>query len=505
MDLSQRNMTQTARLVAAVLGFSGALGWQSTIADSLYAYSSDVSVSPFFIFFLSTALAAAALLAAPVRARAAAATPVRRRGWFAGAVVVGTAAAVAVAAQVLPLWCVYLFAMAMGLTSAACAFLWAQVLGELSEQRLVLAAFLALALASLCSLGLMSIDSPWGARVAAVLFGCLSLAGYLASVLGGRDEKDAPAEAAAPIRTAGGLAAIKPYLRIAAAVALFAAALGVTAGTTAGMASTTGIADINIDVSFATMAIAAVAVALLALLRRRLTFLVIIQIYAPVVVLTMLLNVVALEWASVWLAITIASWDVLWAIVLGLALDVARRGLLELELIFPTWWSALNGGYALGILVGQTALGYTTDQQSLYTVIACVIMGVVCSIVLLLGANPLNDKRTGATGAEDPSPAQEETPPVAAPEPEPAAEPAPEPSAEAVFEAIARANGLSAREAEIMVLLVRGHTKASIAGKLFISENTVRAHVKGIYSKLDVHSKQQLVDYVESFDVSQLR
>ncbi len=49
-----------------------------------------------------------------------------------------------------------------------------------------------------------------------------------------------------------------------------------------------------------------------------------------------------------------------------------------------------------------------------------------------------------------------------------------------------------------MMLLVHGHTRAAIAKKLFISENTARAHAKSIYSKLGVHSKQQLIDYVET-------
>ena len=57
---------------------------------------------------------------------------------------------------------------------------------------------------------------------------------------------------------------------------------------------------------------------------------------------------------------------------------------------------------------------------------------------------------------------------------------------------------LTERESEVMMLLIHGHTRAAIAKKLFISENTARAHVKSIYSKLSVHSKQQLIDYIET-------
>lgn len=53
---------------------------------------------------------------------------------------------------------------------------------------------------------------------------------------------------------------------------------------------------------------------------------------------------------------------------------------------------------------------------------------------------------------------------------------------------------LSQREREVAALIVRGNSVAGIAKKLFISENTVRGHAKSIYRKLDVHSKQQLID-----------
>jgi DNA-binding CsgD family transcriptional regulator len=58
--------------------------------------------------------------------------------------------------------------------------------------------------------------------------------------------------------------------------------------------------------------------------------------------------------------------------------------------------------------------------------------------------------------------------------------------------------GLTPREFEILELLVRGRSKAHIAEAFLISENTVRGHVKHIYTKLDVHGKQELLDRVEA-------
>ena len=59
---------------------------------------------------------------------------------------------------------------------------------------------------------------------------------------------------------------------------------------------------------------------------------------------------------------------------------------------------------------------------------------------------------------------------------------------------LAAERGLSARQTEVLDLLAHGYDVPSIAKKLFISENTTRGHAKSIYKKLDIHSRQELVD-----------
>ncbi|MEG0417128.1 helix-turn-helix domain-containing protein, partial [Gordonibacter sp.] len=56
------------------------------------------------------------------------------------------------------------------------------------------------------------------------------------------------------------------------------------------------------------------------------------------------------------------------------------------------------------------------------------------------------------------------------------------------------AYGLSLRETEVMELIARGNSMASIAERLVISENTVRTHAKHIYTKLAIHKRQELLD-----------
>ena len=46
-------------------------------------------------------------------------------------------------------------------------------------------------------------------------------------------------------------------------------------------------------------------------------------------------------------------------------------------------------------------------------------------------------------------------------------------------------------------LLAEGRSLPYVQEKLFISEGTARTHIKHIYTKLDVHSKQEMLDKIE--------
>lgn len=61
---------------------------------------------------------------------------------------------------------------------------------------------------------------------------------------------------------------------------------------------------------------------------------------------------------------------------------------------------------------------------------------------------------------------------------------------------MSEAYGLTAREAEVAVLVGRGHSVKKTAELLCLSPNTVSGYMKIIYRKMDVHRKQDLVDAV---------
>lgn len=70
-------------------------------------------------------------------------------------------------------------------------------------------------------------------------------------------------------------------------------------------------------------------------------------------------------------------------------------------------------------------------------------------------------------------------------------------SLEEACERIARERGLTAREADILPLLARGHSAQVVAAERSISKGTVQTHIKHIYAKLGLHNQQELIELVE--------
>jgi DNA-binding CsgD family transcriptional regulator len=63
---------------------------------------------------------------------------------------------------------------------------------------------------------------------------------------------------------------------------------------------------------------------------------------------------------------------------------------------------------------------------------------------------------------------------------------------------IAAQYNLTPRETEVLSLLARGRSGRYIKDALVVSHNTVKAHVKHIYQKLDIHTHQDLIDIIEA-------
>ena len=66
----------------------------------------------------------------------------------------------------------------------------------------------------------------------------------------------------------------------------------------------------------------------------------------------------------------------------------------------------------------------------------------------------------------------------------------------AYCQALAADYGLTPREAEILALMALGRSAKYISEELTVSYNTTRTHVRHSYEKLNIHSKQELIDLV---------
>jgi len=55
---------------------------------------------------------------------------------------------------------------------------------------------------------------------------------------------------------------------------------------------------------------------------------------------------------------------------------------------------------------------------------------------------------------------------------------------------------LSAREKQILGLVVMGYMNSQIAERLFLAESTVKSHLSSVFSKLAVHSRHEAVDLI---------
>ncbi|OHD11571.1 MAG: hypothetical protein A2086_09190 [Spirochaetes bacterium GWD1_27_9] len=59
--------------------------------------------------------------------------------------------------------------------------------------------------------------------------------------------------------------------------------------------------------------------------------------------------------------------------------------------------------------------------------------------------------------------------------------------------------GITEREKEIIIFLIKGYSNKEISGKLFISINTVKTHIAKIYQKLGINQRIDLINLILDF------
>ena len=457
------------------------------------------------------------------------------------AVVAATVAIVLLSRSLLPLWGNYLAAGVVGFAAAGLAYIWATVLGRMSARR-------ALWCASAGAFGGTAIDLLLMNGLELSIPVLVSLCGVGSLACFAMGTRNRPLDQSPVL--------IRPkhpreFWKLAVGVGLFAIALGIVAGTTANDCTEDSMRIINESVTLAGMGATAVIMAVLAAGRSHVDTFSLLRGFAAALLAVILLNIVWLDLASVWLSLTLFAWQLLKLFAMLVLAGVQRRGIISLSIAFPAAWAVLKVGHGLGVFAGQTLipLGGVGLQPLMNSVVLVAFLVAVAAILLLSSRVVMDAAATWASSSGDSSTARSSVnadgakdvagadlpdgslagdaasangagsassmhPPTSAqlvdgPRP-PANSPLP---ADSPLQASAQPPvspldqrcqqlsdryKLSAREAEVFRYLAQGHTRASIAKRLFVSENTVREHVKSIYKKLHIHSKQQLIDMVDA-------
>ncbi len=169
--------------------------------------------------------------------------------------------------------------------------------------------------------------------------------------------------------------------------------------------------------------------------------------------------------------------------------------------VFGIGWAMVTLGVLLGsiagIVVDQFA-PFTPQFLSLIALVATMAVLLSCLFVLResdlidLTEEPEDDSANAAEEAAEGS--------AAAAADAPSTEEPHRPRFHDRCLEVAAAFELSPKETEVMTLFAKGRSAARIQEELFISKGTVSTHLRHIYQKMDVHSKQELLDVIEDRD-----
>lgn len=169
-------------------------------------------------------------------------------------------------------------------------------------------------------------------------------------------------------------------------------------------------------------------------------------------------------------AVVLAGYLGLSAVLISLFLVLAKLTATDAAMSFSRGFVALFGGELVGVAIANAfdyaQPGYVTP----YSVVVFAGILVLFSYVFLFTERDFGNLSEIVTSTD---------------------------SLEDACSAIAKEYGLSDREGEILPFALRGRTSERISQELHISKSTVDTHLRRIYAKAGVHSRQELIDLSE--------
>lgn len=160
--------------------------------------------------------------------------------------------------------------------------------------------------------------------------------------------------------------------------------------------------------------------------------------------------------------------------------SVSTRNTTNAINIFAWGFGLYYAGIPVGAFIGRWANSLLALEYNYFLLMVIfVVLSLVAYVILILGNFSFTTTILAVEQAKNLTPLNENT------------------SIEHACNDIANRFLLTSKETEILNYLARGRNVPYIQEKLVISQNTVKAHVKHIYSKLNIHSQQELIDLVE--------
>jgi DNA-binding CsgD family transcriptional regulator len=169
-------------------------------------------------------------------------------------------------------------------------------------------------------------------------------------------------------------------------------------------------------------------------------------------------------------ALVLAGYLGLQAVFIALFLVLAKINAIDAAVSFSLGFLALYAGEFLGVLLANVFDAAQVDFRTPYTVVVIAGALILVAYIFLFTERDFSNLTEIVTDAD---------------------------AFELACEKIRADYGLSKREGEILGFALRGRTSERIAGELSITKSTVDTHLRRIYAKAGVHSRQELIDLGE--------
>lgn len=292
------------------------------------------------------------------------------------------------------------------------------------------------------------------------------------------------------------------FIRLVVAVSVFSVIAGVIKGFMALQQPLSAATDQGVIIVFATACAAVLLFVLVGLLVREFD---ISQLYYPIIILTCLGNLVVPLFGGLGVIqgeLVSIAYNLFILMVWCLLANVANRTDLSYVRVFGWGRGASAAGTTVGWFAGASLAPVLVENPSNMVALA---MGMVF-VLLVVSMVILNERTIGMAlrktrNAQTDQGTGDFFPSGRGPEGAGGASDGDGAPREGAWtkscNALAEQAGLSLRERDVLFLLGKGYAIEYIAGELGISFNTAKSHIRNVYAKAGVHSKQELQSLIE--------